>query len=146
MPPLSFRRVLVTCHADNVAPDIRGGARRDGARGYTYRVPCRPGAGGPGGRLVVNAGWTPLPDNDRRLSLGGLVAGRLGAVEEDGPILVTAATAAPPLVPSRPTSIEDIPNNHRGYMVTWFGLAAAAAVIYLLALRRRNAPKLPPEP
>lgn len=144
-PPLSFRRVLVTCRADDAAPELRGGGSADGVGGYTYRVPCRRGADGLAGRLIVDAGWTPLPDNERRVSLGGIVAGRLGAVEADGPILIVAATATPPLRPSRPPMIEDIPNNHRGYVVTWFGLAIAAVVIYLIALRRRRR-ELPPEP
>lgn len=145
LPPLSFRRVLVTCHAEDAAPELRGGRSLADAGGYTHRVPCRHGAEGLAGRLIVNAGWTPLPENDRRVTLDGIVAGRLGAVEEDGPILITAATAAPPLQPSRPPRIEDIPNNHRGYVVTWFGLAIAAVVIYLIALRRRRR-ELPPEP
>ena len=63
-----------------------------------------------------------------RLSLDGIVAGRLGAVEEDGPITLTAATAAPPLAPSAPASIENIPNNHRLYALQWFFFAAAAAL------------------
>lgn len=138
LPPLSFRKVLVSCRAENATPDLRGGRSLGDAGGYTYRVPCRPGADGLAGRLIVNAGWTPLPDNDRRITLDGIVAGRLGAVGEDGPILITAATATPPLQPSRPPRIEDIPNNHRGYVVTWFGLAIAAAIIYLIALRRRR--------
>jgi surfeit locus 1 family protein len=145
VPPLSFRKVLVTCNAENAVPELRGGRSLGDAGGYTYRVPCRPGADGLAGRLVVNAGWTPLPDDERRVTLAGIVAGRLGAVGEDGPILVTAATATAPLQPARPPGIEDIPNNHRGYVVTWFGLAIAALVIYLIALRRRRR-ELPPEP
>ena len=74
------------------------------------------------------------PDAARRLSLNGLVAGRLGAVGEDGPVTLTAATAAPPLAPSQPPSLETIPNNHRLYALQWFFFAAAALVIYLLAL------------
>ena len=74
----------------------------------------------------------------RRLSLEGIVAGRLSVVEGDGPITLTAATAAPPLAPSAAASIDSIPNNHRLYALQWFFFAAAALVIYLLALRRRR--------
>jgi len=145
LPPLSFRRMLVTCRSGDAVPELRGGASIEGAGGYTYRLPCRPGADGLAGRLIVNAGWTPLPDEGRRISLDGIVAGRLGAVEEDGPIIVTAAVPARSLAASRPPRIQDIPNNHRGYVATWFGLSIVAMVIYLIALRRRRR-ELPPEP
>ena len=59
-------------------------------------------------------------------------------VEEDGPIVLTSARASPPLQPSAPPSIGDIPNNHLGYAFQWFFFAAAALVIYLLALRGRR--------
>lgn len=146
LPPLSFRRALVTCRAVDVAPQVRTGRSARDAVGQVYLVPCRPGAAGLAGRLVINAGWAPRFDAASRLSLGGIVAGHLGAVDEDGPIILTAATASPPLAPSRPTRIETIPNNHRLYAFQWFFFAAAAALIYWLALRRRSAPKLPPEP
>ncbi|MDQ8756901.1 SURF1 family protein [Sphingosinicella sp. LHD-64] len=146
LPPLAFRRVLVTCHADNLLPEQRGGRNRDtGQGGYSAFLPCRPGAEGLAGRIVVNAGWAALPDSARRLSLSGIVAGQLGPVEGRDRIVLTAATAVPPLAPSTPPSIEDIPNNHMAYAFQWFFFAAVAVVIYLLALRRR-APKLPPEP
>ena len=52
----------------------------------------------------------------------------LGAVEEDGPLTLTAATARPPLVASQPASMEAIPNNHLFYALQWFFFAAAALV------------------
>ena len=137
LPPLAFRRVLVTCGARDVAPVLRGGRSRAGTGGYAYLVPCRPGAGGLGGRLLVNAGWSQLPDDDRRLSVEGLVAGMVGAVEPDRPITVTSATATPPLEPSALPSLEEVPNNHRFYAFQWFFFAALAVLIYWLALRRR---------
>ena len=146
LPPLAFRRALVTCRADHVQPQVRAGRSAADAPGQAYLVPCRPGAGGLAGRLRINAGWANRPDAVRRLSLGGIVAGRLGAVEQDGPIVLTAATAVPPLAPSAPASIESVPNNHRLYAWQWFFFALAAAVIYLLALRGRRRRDLPPEP
>ena len=53
---------------------------------------------------------------------------------------LVAATAAPGLQPSAPPTIEQIPNNHRSYAVQWFLVAALAAAIYLLALRKRLHP------
>lgn len=146
LPPLAFRRVLVTCRARDVAPTVRGGRSRDGQGGYVYLVPCRPGADGLAGRILVNAGWTPLPSSNRRLSLGGIAAGWLGAVEAGRPIILTSAVPTPPLTASAPPAIDDIPNNHFFYALQWFFFAGAAALIYLLALRRRAAPRLPPEP
>lgn len=144
-PPLAFRRALVTCQVRDAAPELRGGRSEAGRGGYAHLVPCRPGAEGLAGRIVVNAGWTPLPDQGRRVTLDGIVAGRLGPVEPGRPITLTAATARAPLEPGAPANIEDIPNNHLAYAFQWFFFAGVAVVIYLLALRRR-APKLPPEP
>ena len=146
LPPLAFRRALVTCRAENVQPEVRAGRSAADAPGQAYLIPCRPGASGLAGRLRINAGWASRPDAARRLSLGGIVAGRLGAVEEDGPVVLTAATAVPPLAPSAPASIEAVPNNHRFYAWQWFFFAAAAAIIYALALRGRRRRDLPPEP
>jgi len=146
VPPLSFRRVLISCAARDAAPDIRAGRSADDVPGQVYVVPCRPGAVGLAGRIRVNAGWANRPDAVRRLSLSGIVAGHLGPVEGDGPVTLTAATASPPLTRSQPTSIGNIPNNHLLYALQWFFFAAAAALIYAMALRKRNAPKLPPEP
>ena len=146
LPPLSFRRALVTCDADSTEADIHAGRNLGEEVGQVYVIPCRPGAGGRAGRIRVNAGWSARPDGPRRISLHGLVAGRLGAVDGDGPITLTAATAVPPLAPSRPPSLDSIPNNHRLYALQWFFFAAAALVIYLLALRGRRRRNLPPEP
>src|SRR5258707_611621 len=70
--------------------------------GQVYVIPCRPGAAGLAGRIRVNMGWSERPDAPRRLSLHGITAGRLSVVGEDGPIMLTSANAAPPLVPSQP--------------------------------------------
>ncbi len=145
IPPLPFRRVLVTCQVRDAAPELRGGRSDAGQGGYAHLVPCRPDAEGLAGRIIVNAGWSPLPDQNRRVNLDGIVAGRLGPVEPGRPITLTAATVSAPLQPGAPANIEDIPNNHLAYAFQWFFFAGVAVVIYLLALRRR-APKLPREP
>lgn len=146
LPPLAFRRALITCRAENVAPEWRGGRSRAGQSGYVALVPCRPGADGLAGRLLVNAGWAALPQRDRRLSLTGTVAGALGSDEEGQPLILTAATPAAPLAASAPANIDDLPNNHLMYAGQWLFFAALAVLIYVLALRRRRAPSLPPEP
>ena len=137
MPPLAFRRVLITCRADHAQPRLRGGASREGLGGWNYLVPCRPGASGLAGRIWVNAGWSRTPDESRRLSLDGIVAGTLGMVEGGEPITLTSARPLAPLAPGVAPRIEDVPNNHRAYVFQWLFFAAAALVIYVLALRRR---------
>ena len=147
LPPLSFRRALVSCDARDAEPDVHAGRSAPGDRvGQVYVIPCRPGAEGLAGRIRINAGWAERPDAARRLSLSGLVAGRLGVVEEDGPITLTAATPVPPLAASVPASIDSVPNNHLMYAFQWFFFAAAAAIIYVLALRGRRRRDLRPEP
>ena len=146
LPELSFRRALVTCDARDAAVDARAGRSAADVSGQAFYVPCRPGAPGVAGRLRINAGWADRPDAVRRLSLSGIVAGRLSLVDADGPITLTAATAVPPLAVSQAPGPDTIANNHMLYAWQWFFFAAAAALIYVLALRKRNAPKLPPEP
>ena len=139
-PPLAFRRVIVTCRAINRVPELRGGRSRAGEGGYAYFLPCRPGTSGLSGRLMVNMGWSRLPDDGRRLTLDGLIAGRLGASRPEAPVVLTSATAPAPLAPSAPPDIADISNNPLFYAFQWFFFAAAALVIYALAVRRRLSP------
>jgi surfeit locus 1 family protein len=144
LPPLSFRRALISCDATDAEADIHAGRNLHDQVGQVYIIPCRPGAEGLAGRIRVNLGWSERPDGPRRLSLHGIIAGRLSVVGEEGPIILTAAAATPPLVPSQPPAIDSIPNNHMSYAIQWFFFAAAASVIYVLALRRRNRRTLPP--
>ena len=65
----------------------------------------------------------------------------LGDVPGATPLLLVLEAAVPGLEPSVPPSIEMIPNNHRSYAAQWFIFAAIAAIIYLLALRKRNRPR-----
>ena len=147
LPELSFRRALVTCDARDAAVDATAGRNTADVTGQAFYVACRPGAPGEAGRLRINAGWADRPDAARRLTLSGIVAGRLGAVGAEGPVTLVAATPAAPLVTaSAPPDLAAIPNNHLSYALQWFAFALTAGVIYLLALRRRNAPKLPPAP
>jgi surfeit locus 1 family protein len=147
LPALSFRRALVTCDARDAAVEARAGRSASDVSGQAFYVDCRPGAPGPAGRLRINAGWADRPDAARRLTLSGIVAGRLSVVQPDGPIVLTAAAPAAPLATASAAPGPDtIPNNHLLYALQWFFFAATAAVIYVLALRKRNRPKLPPAP
>ena len=147
LPDLSFRRALVTCDARDAAVTAQAGRSIADVSGQAYYVDCRPASSGAAGRLRINAGWADRPDVARRLTLSGITAGRLNVVGADGPITLVSATPAPPLtVASAAPAIDAIPNNHLSYAVQWFAFALTAAVIYLLALRGRKRPKLPPEP
>ena len=136
--PIAFRRALVSCTARDVEVSARAGRSLQGASGYAFYVPCRPGEPGWAGRLQVNAGWSQAPDAVRRLTLPATVAGIVGTAEPGQPIILTAAEPLAPLVASAPPRVEDIPNNHLAYAGQWFFFALAAAVIYVLALRRRS--------
>jgi len=83
-----------------------------------------------GGEADIVLGWSTNP---AEVAWPGGEA--LGFVAP-GPRLI----AAPPLAgleASAPPDPSDLPNNHRAYAVQWLLFAATAAVIYLLALRRR---------
>lgn len=146
LAPFAFRRALVSCRVREAGPEIRAGRNGRDEVGQVYLIPCRPGADGVAGRLRINVGWSTDIKRTLRPSLEGIVAGRLGAVTEEGPIVLVAARAAPPLVPSQPASIEAVPNNHLAYAFQWFFFALVAAAIYVLALRGRRSSELPPEP
>lgn len=123
------------------------GRSAKGASGYRWIAQCRTGAEGPG--ALVDMGVTRNPTLKPAWT-GGPVFGRVtvepshmslldrvrGKQEVLRPMLI-AATAAPGLEASAPPSPDDVPNNHLAYAVQWFLFAGIAAIIYLLALKRR---------
>lgn len=137
--PIAFRRATITCDTREARAALRAGRNLRGQTGYSYFVPCHPGAAGLPGRVQINAGWSQRPNGDLRLVAAGPVTGLVGTAEPDRPIILTAAQPIGPLEASAPPNVEDIPNNHLAYAGQWFFFAAAAALIYVLALRRRRA-------
>jgi cytochrome oxidase assembly protein ShyY1 len=121
-----FRRSTVECSSIR---DWRteGGRNRAGKTGWLHIASCSNGA-------TVVAGWSDRPDPVRWA--GGSIAGVIGADRQGVRLVATAP--APGLQPPREPSAEDVPNNHLFYALQWFFFAGAAAVIYLLALRRRS--------
>jgi cytochrome oxidase assembly protein ShyY1 len=105
-----------------------------GDSGWAHIAQCATGAEGPG--ISVVAGWSKTPANP--VWKGGDVSGVIAPDSQSIIRLVSDAPLAPGLEASAPPSVEDIPNNHFGYAVQWFLFAGVAAVIYLLALRRRK--------
>lgn len=137
-PALAFRRARITCSAREATASPRAGRNRRGVTGYSYFIPCRPGAEGLAGRIQINAGWSQQPNSLLRLNADEIVAGRIGTAEQEGPIILTADAAIGPLEPSAAPSVDQIPNNHLAYAFQWFFFAGTAALIFLLALRRRR--------
>ena len=88
-------------------------------------------------------GWTPEDDPDANVWYARDV-GRMAEALRTEPVMVvarevTVASGAAPEVAPLPLDTEGIPNDHLGYAITWFGLAAAwAAMAAALLLRGRR--------
>jgi surfeit locus 1 family protein len=66
------------------------------------------------------------------------MARTLGA-PRPAPVFLMLESPAPADMTPRPAAVPtNIPNNHLGYAITWFGLAAALAGVYLAVLLRRR--------
>lgn len=144
---LAFRRTHILCRIAT-APVQIGGVDRQGRTGFRNIVGC---ALIDGRVIMADLGWNPvgaspvLPAIGRRIEAGGalipdsVLAKRvLGEAPGATPLLLVVDAAVPGLAPSVPPAIESIPNNHLSYAVQWFLFAAVAALIYLLALRKRG--------
>ena len=149
-----FRRSSAFC-LEPVGWTTEAGRSASGTSGWRHIAACRTGAEGPG--LLVDVGVSNSPDAPKgwkggRVSgviawapqHGSVIARALGKVPPPSPMLV-ADTAPPGLEPSQKPSPADIPNNHLSYAVQWFAFAAIAALIYGIALWRRNTPSPPGE-
>ncbi len=143
---LLFRRAGGTC-LEPLSPRIEGGLNAEGDAGWRHIVSCRTGAEGPG--MTVDIGWSArfdvVPDwkggavngiISRQPDHRSLIARSFGKQAQPALMLV-ATMPANGLEASAPPSIIDVPNNHLAYAVQWFLFAGIAAIIYLLALRRR---------
>jgi surfeit locus 1 family protein len=111
------------------------GEDRSGEPGYVLIADCVTGAEGPG--MSVELGWSKNP-NQRVQWRGGLVSGII-VPDSVSRMRLVAATPLPGVQPSAvpaPT-VKITPERNRGYALTWFGLAAAALVVYALAVRKR---------
>lgn len=64
------------------------------------------------------------------------------------PFYIEMESPAPPSGLPRPAALSvNLPNNHQSYVVTWFGLAAALAVIFVIwAARELRMPRVPGPP
>lgn len=147
-PPVAFprtpdERLLFRPSSLDCRPPVairRAGA---GAAGYRLIATC---AGGEAVQLGTTRDLKTMP-----AWAGGQVSGYLSHAP-DGRSLIGSLldrrpqqmmlVAEPPLAGLSPNPRADpdkIPNNHLAYAGQWFFFAAVAAVIYILALRRRKA-------
>jgi surfeit locus 1 family protein len=146
LPRAIFRRSSAQC-LSVVGWTAEVGRTVKGQSGYRHIASCRTGMEGPG--LLIDMGVSSDPSAKPRWT-GGQVAGviasepdhnslisrMLGRAQAPRPMLV-ADTPAPGLAASAKPSPEEVPNNHFSYGVQWFLFAAAALVIYGLALRKK---------
>ena len=141
-----FRPSSVTC-IEVMGWRTEGGRSADGVSGSRYIAECRTGADGPGALIDVGVSQNPgikprWPGGVARGMITtepdhtSMIARLLGGGAVLGPMLV-ADTPAPGLRTSAKPSPDTVPNNHVSYAVQWFLFAAAALVIYVLALRKR---------
>lgn len=130
-PPL-YRRASGLC-IRVVSWNATAGEDRTGESGYSHFAHCSTGAEGPG--MVVDAGWSKDP-NAKSNWTGGTVAGVIGP-DRKARLRLVSGEGLGGLQASAPPSPASIPNNHLFYAAQWFFFAAAASVIYALALRKR---------
>ena len=138
---LLFRRTRALCLEP--ARIVKAGA---GNAGYRLIAHCRTGAEGPG--MQVQIGTTRDP-NAKVVWAGGVVTGWISHAPDSRPLIATmtsdraqdmllvADTPAAGLAPNTRPDIGLVPNNHLAYAVQWFFFAAIAAIIYVIAVRRR---------
>lgn len=143
-----FRRSAVVCLSVERWQEEAGRAK-DGSTGFRQIAHCRTGAEGPGALISIGvagkpgtkptwtggevSGWiTEEPDHR------SLLAHLVGPKVVLRPMLIADTAHDSALKAPALPSTEDIPNNHIGYAIQWFGFALAAAIIYILALGRRQ--------
>ncbi len=94
------------------------------------RMPLPPGAFVPDNEPAAN-NWFSM-DLDAMAAAAGA-----GAVQPVY-LLATAESPAEPDTPQPHRVSANLPNNHLGYAITWYGLAATLAVIFVIYMRGRR--------
>jgi hypothetical protein len=136
---LLYRRATGFC-VEPLGWRSTAGRNRQDETGWSHIVSCRTGGlEGPG--MQVDMGWSKSSAPPAGWK-GGPVSGVI-APDRMHKIRLVSAQPAPGLVPSARPSPEATPNNHLLYAIQWFFFAAAAAVIYVLALRKRQNGRTP---
>ncbi len=132
---LLYRRGTGFCTEVVAWRAVAGRSAGNDKSGWSHIASCRTGgAEGPG--MQVDMGWSASSAAPASWK-GGEVTGIIGP-DRLARIRLVSSRPAPGLQPSAPPSPEATPNNHLLYSLQWFFFATAAAVIYILALRRRQ--------
>lgn len=144
-----FRTSSVNCLE---VVDWKSSAGKDSTRrsGIRYVAECKSSGGeGPGVLLLAGVGDRP----DLKLDWSGGTVKGLIVTEPDKrsllqklinkdlvlrPMLIASEPVAGLRLPAQPKP-QDVTNNHMAYAVQWFLFAFAAALIYVLAVRKRLA-------
>jgi cytochrome oxidase assembly protein ShyY1 len=153
---LLYRRATAFC-LEPTTWRLVGGKSASGKSGTRYIASCSTGAEGPGFAADMGVSTNPRFSPQWR---GGEVSGVLTAAPREGNFwqrftgkapparpMIVSAQAAPGLEPSAPPQ-PPAENSSRWYAGQWFFFAFTAALIYILALRRRRRPAVegaPPE-
>jgi surfeit locus 1 family protein len=109
------------------------GSSAAGKPGFAHIASCQTGgAEGPGAKVAI--GWSERPQSPTWN--GGAISGII-APDNEQLIRLVATDKVEGLQLLAKPSPEQIPNNHLLYAIQWFIFAAAAAIIYVLASRKR---------
>lgn len=127
-----FRKSSVMC-VSVVDIQSASGSSADGKSGFAHVATCSTGgAEGPGAKIAL--GWSERPRSPEWK--GGMINGVI-APDNAQLIKLVATDKVGGLQLLAPPSPAQIPNNHLLYAIQWFIFAAAAAIIYVLAVRKR---------
>ena len=146
-----FRRAILRCVR---ATGWRAQSGRDaaGTPGWRQLATCFTRRGGP--EVTVQFGVSGDP-NARPDFAGGDLHGYIShapgnrsiladvLAPQPKPLMLVADVPLPGLRGNPPPDLSAVPNNHLAYAVQWFLFAGLAAVIYVLALRRRSGVRAP---
>ncbi|MEY4618903.1 MAG: hypothetical protein RIS65_75 [Pseudomonadota bacterium] len=127
-----FRRSTLMCSKVLKIESVSG-SNHVGDAGFAHVASCRTG-GAKGVNAKVAIGWSERPQSPSWN--GGLVR---GIIAPDGVQLIKLVSTDPAdgLQQLALPSPAQIPNNHFLYAIQWFIFAAAASIIYILAVRKR---------
>ncbi len=127
-----FRKSSLMCINVRTIQSVSG-VNSSGKAGFAHIASCQTGgAEGPGAKVAI--GWSERPQSPTWE--GGAIKGVI-APDNAQLIKLIATDKVEGLQLLAKPSPEQIPNNHLLYAIQWFIFAAAAAIIYVLALRKR---------
>lgn len=142
-----FRRASAMC-LTVVGWSEQAGRAENGTKGWRHLAECRTGIEALTIKFDMGVGTTP---GVTPVWKGGEVTGTITQAPDSQPLIASlfgrrgprplmlvADQPAPGLLASARPDPSSVPNNHLAYAVQWFLFAAAAAVIYVLALRWRE--------